>query len=326
MVDYLVGAYTEDMGGTAVGIGALGRLDDGSLEYLGVAAASDSPSFLANHGHVVYAVEEATGMLVSFRQGNGIALERLDSAPAGGASPCHVARYGDAIVAACYVDGNLGVHSAEPLALVQVLGAEGSGPHPAQDGAHAHSTFALDERTILSADLGTDRVHVHTLEGGSLTRTASLELPAGTGPRDFARHSAGAVYVLGELGLTVLVLEWSDGALSIVGSVPLPGAVEGDHASALSTSADGRFVWAGLRGSNRISVLASSDDGRSLTPLTSVSAEGDWPRHHVLDGDVMHVAHERSNTVASFRIGEDGVPSLIAAPIVVPSPIFLLAV
>jgi 6-phosphogluconolactonase len=173
MVDYYVGAYTDDMGGSAVGIGALGRLDDGSLEYLGVAVASASPSYLVAHGHVIYAVEEAAGTLVSFREGNGIALERLDSAPAGGVAPCHVARYGDTLVTACYVDGALGVHTAEPLALVQVLAGEGDGPHPAQDGPHAHSTFALDERTILSADLGADRVHVHTLDGGTLTRTSS---------------------------------------------------------------------------------------------------------------------------------------------------------
>jgi 6-phosphogluconolactonase len=326
MVDYYVGSYTDDMGGSAVGIGALGRLDDGSLEYLGVAVASASPSYLASHGHVIYAVEEAAGTLASFRQGNGIALERLDSAPAGGVSPCHVARYGDVLVASCYSDGSLGVLTAEPLALVQVLQGEGDGPHPAQDGPHAHSTFALDGRTILSADLGADRVHVHTLDAGSLTRTASLQLPPGTGPRDFTRHTSGLVYVLGELGLTVLVLEWAEGALEVVGSVPLPGAVEGDHASGLTSTPDGRFVYAGLRGSNRISVLAASADGRTLAPVGFVAAEGDWPRHHVLDGDVVHVAHERSSTIASFRIGDDGMPVLIAAPVAVPSPIFLLGV
>jgi 6-phosphogluconolactonase len=326
MVDFFVGAYTDDMGGEAVGIGALGRLDDGSLDYLGVAVASDSPSYLAAHGHVVYAVEEAAGALVAFRRGNGIALERIDSAYSGGTAPCHVARYGDTIVTACYVDGRLGVHDAEPLALAQVLEGSGDGPHPAQDGPHAHATFALDDSTIVSADLGADLVHVHSLRDGVLTRTASVELPAGTGPRDFVRHASGLLFVLGELGLTLVVLEWSDGKLAVVGSHALPGAEPGDHASGLTASADGRFVWAGLRGSNRIAVLAVSDDGRSVIPVTSVSAEGDWPRHHVIDGDVMHVAHERSSTVASFRIGDDGVPRLIAAPIAVPSPIFLLAV
>jgi 6-phosphogluconolactonase len=326
MVDYFVGSYTDDMGGSAVGIGALGRLDDGSLDYLGVAVASDSPSYLAVHGHVVYAVEEEAGTLVSFRRGNGIALERLDSADSGGAAPCHVARYGDTIVTACYVDGRLGVHRSEPLELTHVLEGHGDGPHPAQDGPHAHSTFALDDSTILSADLGADLVHVHSLRDGVLTRTASVALPAGTGPRDFVRHTSGLVLVLGELGLTLVVLEWTGSTLSVVGSHPLPGAEVGDHASGLTASADGRYVWAGLRGSNRVAVLGVSGDGRSVTALTSVSAEGDWPRHHVIDADVMHVAHERSSTVASFRIGDDGVPRLIAAPISVPSPVFLLGV
>jgi 6-phosphogluconolactonase len=320
MSTFLVGAYTADMGGTATGIAALGTLPDGSLEYLGVAATADSPSFLAAHGDLVYAASEATGRVDSYRRAGGFALERVASADSGGAAPCHVARYGDTVVAACYVDGRVGVLDAEPLALVQTLeGVTRTGPHPAQDSSHAHATFALDATTILSADLGTDEIHRHTLAGGRLARTGSLRLPAGTGPRDFLRHPSGLVLVLGELGLTLTAL---NDRLEVVASVDLAGGEPGDHASALSTSADGRFVYAGLRGSNRISIVEI--DNAQLRPAGFIDAEGDWPRHHLVDGAVMHVAHERSSTVASFRISADGIPRLISAPIRVPSPIFLL--
>ena len=318
---YLVGSYTADMGGTATGISALGARPDGALEYLGTAVVADSPSFLAAHDGVVYAAAEATGRIESYRRGDGFSLEPLAGAAAGGVAPCHVARYGDVVVAACYVDGALGVLDTDPLELVQVLTAQGSGPHPAQDGPHAHATIALDASTILSADLGADAIHVHTLDGGRLTRTRTVALPAGTGPRDFLRHPSGLLLVLGELGLTVTAL---DDALETVATVTLAGGEPGDHAAALTTSADGRFVYAGLRGSNRISIVEVA--GTTLTPVGFVDAEGDWPRHHVVDGDVMHVAHERSNTVASFRISPEGIPRLISAPIRVPSPIFLLEV
>ncbi|GAB3606224.1 beta-propeller fold lactonase family protein [Conyzicola nivalis] len=324
MSTFFVGAYTADMGGSAEGIAALGTLPDGSLEYLGLAATADSPSFLAAHGDLVYAASEATGRIESYRRGEGFALDRLATAESGGTAPCHVARYGDTVIAACYVDGRIGVLDAEPLALAQTVdGATdtATGPHPAQDSSHAHATFALDATTILSADLGTDEVHTHDLSGGRLTRTGSLRLPAGTGPRDFLRHPSGLVLVLGELGLTLTAL---DDRLDVVATVDLAGAEPGDHAAALSTSADGRFVYAGLRGSNRISIVEV--DGARLRASGYIDAEGDWPRHHHIDGDVMHVAHERSNTVASFRIAENGIPRLISAPIRVPSPIFLLKV
>ncbi|MET4581602.1 6-phosphogluconolactonase [Conyzicola nivalis] len=323
-VAFYVGAYTADMGGTATGIAALGRLADGSLENLGLATVADSPSYLATSGDLVYAAAEAAGRVEVFRRDSELALEPVAGAPSGGVAPCHVARYGDTVVAACYVDGTLGVLSAEPLALTQRVEAHGAGPHPAQDGPHAHATFALDGTTILSADLGSDRVHVHELANGHLTRTASLDLPPGTGPRDFLRLPSGLLLVLGELSLEVLVLRWNDGELSIVGGAALAGAEPGDHASALSLGPGGRFAYAGLRGSNRISILAV--DGETVTAAGFVDAGGDWPRHHVVDGDVMHVAHERSSTVASFRLGTDGVPALIAPAIAVASPIFLLAV
>jgi 6-phosphogluconolactonase len=324
MVDYYVGAYTADMGGTATGIAALGRLADGSLENLGLAVVAASPSYLAASGDLVYAAAEATGRVEVFRRAGELALEPVAGADSGGLAPCHVARYGDTVVAACYVDGTLGVLSAEPLALTQRVEAHGAGPHPAQDGPHAHATFALDDATILSADLGSDRVHVHTLTNGHLTRTGSLDLPPGTGPRDFLRLPSGLLLVLGELSLDVLVLRWHDGELSIVAGASLAGAEPGDHASALSLGPGARFAYAGLRGSNRISILAV--DGETITAVGFVDAGGDWPRHHVVDGDIMHVAHERSSTVASFRLGGDGVPALIAPAIAVASPIFLLAV
>ena len=317
---FYVGAYTADMGGTAEGIAVLGGLPDGSLENLGLAATAASPAYLATHGDLVYAASEGVGRVEAYRRAAGFALERVADADAGGSAPCHLARYGDTVITACYGDGHLGVLDAEPLALVQTLEGDGSGPHRAQDGPRAHGTIALDATTILSADLGADRLHVHSLAGGRLTRTSSVSLPAGTGPRDFLRHPSGLLLVLGELGLTLLAL---DARLNIVAAVDLAGGEAEDHAAALSTSADGRFVYAGLRGSNRISVTEVVDGG-ALRQAGWIDAGGDWPRHHVVDGDVMHVAHQRSNSVASFRIRENGIPEQISAPIRVASPIFLL--
>ena len=74
------GSYTQDMGGEAEGIGALLRREDGTLEYAGVAARTDSPSFLAQNPRderIVYAVSEASGRLEAYLRGEGTSLTLL---------------------------------------------------------------------------------------------------------------------------------------------------------------------------------------------------------------------------------------------------------
>ena len=176
---------------------------------------------------------------------------------------------------------------------------------------------------LLTADLGADLVLVHEVAGQRVTRTGEVPLTSGTGPRDLAVQPEGLVYVLGELDGTVSVLQTSDGMPRVVASVGLPGFVAGDHAAAISFGPGG-YLYAGLRGSNRISVLHAESDGVNLTGVGWVSCEGDWPRHLTVDGDVLHVANQKSNTAASFRVDGDGIPRLIREPEGIASPTFLL--
>jgi len=321
MSRWLAGAYTADMDGDARGIVTLESNPDGSLANTGLLVEADSPSFLATDGTTVFAALEAADSVATFSL-DGVPIATV---PAGGVAPCHLLLAGGSALVSCYVDGAVGVLDTAPLVLAQSIAGQGSGPHPAQDGPHAHSTFLLDDSTVLSADLGADRIHVHTLADGRLTRVSTLVLPAGSGPRDIRRHSSGRLLVLAELGLEVFTVEWDGADLTIVARTPIPGAEPGDHAAEVSLGPDERFAYVGLRGSNRIGVLAVAPDG-TLTPVTSVDCGGDWPRHHAIDGDVLHVANQRSSTVASFRLGSDGIPTPIGTPTEVASPTFLLHV
>jgi 6-phosphogluconolactonase (cycloisomerase 2 family) len=189
----------------------------------------------------------------------------------------------------------------------------------------------LADGRIVTADLGADRLHVHTLVGGTLVRESSVALPAGTGPRDLHVLSNGLIVLLGEFGCELHVLAVADdSSISLTFSVPLPGAVAGDQAAAIAVTGDERFVYSGLRGSNRISfsplTLDTDPAGRPgvrFAPGGFVSAEGDWPRHLTVDGDILHVANQRSSGVASFSLGADGTPTLIAEPTHVASPTVL---
>jgi len=316
MSTWLVGAYTADMDGAARGIENLNSRPDGSLQPAGLAVTADSPSFVLTDADSVYAVAEGAGELVAFSRGSGNELVERGRASAGGEAPCHVGVYGDVVIVSNYVSGTLGVLTVDPLELVQVLDAEGGGPHEVQDGPHAHSTVQLVDGSIVSADLGADRLHVHSLQGTSLTRIRSVELRPGTGPRDVRQLASTRVLVLGELSNEVLLL---DASLRVLATTTIPGAQPGDHAAGISVWGD--FVYVTLRGSNRIGVLCV--DGDELVSVTDVSSEGDGPRHHVIDGDVLHVANQLSSTVASFRIDEAGIPRIIAKPTPVFSPTYL---
>jgi 6-phosphogluconolactonase (cycloisomerase 2 family) len=104
----------------------------------------------------------------------------------------------------------------------------------------------------------------------------------------------------------------------------LPGATAGtDQASGLVLSTDGRYVVAGIRGSNRIATLALGD---AVAPVGCASSGGDWPRHLVIDGEFVHVANQLSNSVATLHLDAHGILTPVGEPVAVPSPTCLVEV
>jgi 6-phosphogluconolactonase (cycloisomerase 2 family) len=324
-----VGSYTPSMGG-GEGIGAM-VLRDGAVGYTGTAARVSSPSFLANGivPGVIYATDEANGRVEAFRRtaDTGLTLEHLGgqgTTGAAGASPCHISVTADRLYVANYMSGAVDVFPVLEDGRIGPLDTSfagaGSGPHPAQDGSHAHATLVVGD-TLLSADLGSDQLHVHRWIDGELTRVSSASMPPGTGPRDFVLAPDGRIFVLGELSGAILEID-DEGRILRSGQAAA-SSVAGDHLAALAIDADGRFLYTGLRGSNRIAVV----DSRTLTPVADVPCGGDWPRHLVLSGGLLHVANEHSSTVASFRIDrETGIPEPLGSPAGMPSPTYLLPV
>ena len=326
MTRYLVGGYGPDRGGAAAGIGALEVGDDGRMRLTGTVAEVPSPSWLTIAGDRVYALLEETAELASFRLHDD-GLELLSRHPSAGGAPCHAAVAGDAVVVASYRTGMLGVHpvaadgTAGPVA--QILTAHGSGPRPAQGGPHAHHVLALPDGRVLSADLGADRVFVHEWAGAGLVRTGEVEVPPGTGPRDLCVLPDGGVAVLGEWSSSVLMLRPRGQAFDVVHEVALWAGDSACQAAALAVSDDGRHLYAGLRGPDRVAVVERR--GGALALRATVPSGGAWPRHLVVDGSRLHVAHQNSSSVAAFSL-DDGIPRPLDEGIAVPSPTCLARV
>lgn len=327
---FLTGGYTESGGGHAQGIGLVRPTGDGALLFAGVAASASSPSFLVHGGleGVLYAVDEPGNRVLAFEGPSGGTLRTLGWQRSSGTAPCHLSATSDWLYSSNYGTGEIDVFplghdgSIGPLYETVVPASCAPGPRPAQDGPHAHSTLVLGD-TVLGADLGCDSVGVHRWVDGHLILQRSIVFPPGTGPRDFAVGPGGRVFVLGELSGALFELAGLDtDTPAIARSAPSSAApVAGDHAAGLVVSPDGRHLYTGLRGSNRIAVVALDD----LAPVAAVGCGGNWPRHLAIDGGILLVACERSGTVSVLPIDPaTGIPGS-GASIEVPTPTYLLA-
>ncbi|MGK4578692.1 lactonase family protein [Kitasatospora sp. HPMI-4] len=296
--------------------------DTGALTVTGAVDSVADPSYLAvahtEAGPVLYAVSETAAGAVAAYDISG-PVPRPLGAPVAvcGDGPTHLTVVHGHLLTANYGSGSVTVlplaADGTPHHPSSVLHHEGSGPHPdRQLTPHAHQVLPDPSgHWVLSVDLGTDSVRICSLhpETGVLALHGETALPPGTGPRHLAFHPAGGhVYVLGELRPTVTVCRWDPaaGTLEPVGETPLvPG---GEDVPALPSapvvSHDGRYLWAAVRGTDTIAVLALDETGETAEPVASVPCGGHWPRDLVLhpSGTRLYAANERSGDVTRFDL------------------------
>ena len=327
------GCYTADGGGRGTGIGALRAGTDGALRWLGVAAEADSPSFLAVHPtlEVVYAVGEAARTVTAYRRSGDFGLEPAGQHWAAGDAACHVAvdPRGRFLVVACWGDGQVllyeldgdgGISARFPAAASTLAGRP----------SRAHASLMLDDGRVMTTDLGHDLLRVwNYVPAQGLRLDHELALPRDSGPRHLVQLDGGSVLVVTEYSVEVAVVQRSpeSGIFTLAGMVPATaaGAVPGDSAAEIALAAGGRYAYVGVRGSNRIGVLAVGAGGSSVRPVADVPSGGDWPRHHLLRDGWLHVAHERSGDVVTYRLDpESGLPGQAVGKVDLASPTALV--
>ncbi|MGH3239313.1 MAG: lactonase family protein [Spirillospora sp.] len=332
---FWVGTYTGEAGNGA-GIYRVTRRADGALEGPELVAEAVNPSYLAVHPgkDVLYAVrEEDDGGFVAFDASGG-KLREIGAGVAG-ALPCHVSVTGDgkSLVVADYGSGTV---RAVPLGPdggfagdADVAPGHGSGPvADRQEGPHAHASANAPDGIVLTTDLGADLIRSFRVEGGVLRLVGETPLPAGSGPRHLVVHPGGFVHVVAELSVSMLVLRPVDGyaRLEVAAESSATAGPADDRAmcAAIKLGDGGRFVYTSTRGTDVVTAHRVLDGGAALTPVADVPSGGAWPRDLHVDGAWMHVANEHSDTIATFRIGADGVPEPAGAPLRVPSPVCVI--
>lgn len=324
-----VGSYTE----TADSGVYLYEMDpsSGEIQVLDQAAGMKNPTFLGvdREHRKLYAISETN--LEGERIGEVIAfdidpsagkLRELNRVTTIRPSSSHIQLDRENRFAAVsgYHGGNVGLLGIEPDGLAGKLQDErqhaGQGADPArQDRPHPHSViFSPDNRFVLVADLGLDKIFVYALDqaAGRLIHQSEAQTPPGTGPRHLAFHPGGRwLYSINEVNSTISAFTYdpATGRLELQDTVStLPEDFNGENTTAeIAISPDGRYLYGSNRGHDSLVQFAIDSASGKLTLVEHVSSEGGHPRHFALTPDGQHLisANRDSNLLALFEVNPD---------------------
>ena len=318
---------------------------------VGLAAETENPSFLAVHPNqrFLYAVNEVSryegqeaGSVSAFAIDRATGtLTPLNRVSSRGGGPCHlsidatgkwlfVANYGGGSIAAFPVqeDGKLGEASA-------FFQHDGSSVNKArQNGPHGHAVVVSpDNRFVLAADLGLDRVFAYRLDpkaGGLVEGDPPFSAIApGSGPRHLGIRPDGRfAYVLNEMLSSVGAYRYDvgRGTLEHVQTVStLPEAFTADNSGAeIAVHSSGNFLYTSNRGHDSIAIFRIDAEKGTLTAVDRVSTQGKTPRNFAIDptGRFLVAANQNSGTLVIFRIDQQtGNLTPTGATVQVPSPV-----
>jgi 6-phosphogluconolactonase len=316
-------------GGAQQGSGIYGyRFDSksGKLEPMGVLGATDRPSFLAIHPNrrYLYSVSGSNGGTVSafsidVPSGK---LSPLNSVSSKGAGPCYVRvdHTGKNALVANYSGGSVAVFPIEADGKLREASSfvqhSGTVADPKrQGGPHAHSINpSPDNRYVVAADLGLDKLMVYKFDPAAGTITPndppSAEVAPRSGPRHFTFHPNGKyAYAINEISCTVTAFNYDakKGVLKEIqttSTLPKGVPVTSDLSTAeIVVHPSGKFLYGSNRGHNSIAVFSISPQG-TLTLLDNVDTQGRIPRNFGIDptGSFLLALNQDSNNVVVFRI------------------------
>jgi 6-phosphogluconolactonase len=318
---------------------------NGTLTPKGLAAATNSPSFLAIHPNrrYLYAVGEGNKAVSAFSidQKTG-QLTLLNQQSSEGAGPCHlvvdktgkyvlVANYsgGNGCVLPIQADGSLGAASDKYEHKGEVADKKRQG------GPHAHSiNLDAGNRYAMVADLGLDRVFVYRFdpEKGTLTKNdpEAAKVAPRSGPRHFAFHPNGKyAYAINEISLTVTAFAYdpSKGVLTELQTIStLPENAKGKNFSTAEVLVhpSGKFLYGSNRGHDSIAIFKIDPESGKLTAAGHVSGPIKEPRNFAMDpaGRYLFVENQNGDSIVVYKINQEtGALDPTGQTVEVPKPV-----
>jgi 6-phosphogluconolactonase len=331
----LVGGYTDEQNSRIGPHGVVPIVHDpsnGSLGQDGPALELASPSYLLRHPAqpLVYAVNESQCAAVSVVQISG-QLQVRSTLAIPGQLPCHLCLSADSryLLVANYGSGNvvalrLGADGT-PQGVSAVFDSYGCGPHPRQDGPHAHHIQRGPDGTYWVVDLGADVVRRLQLSPNGTLQEGEpvVALPAGTGPRQIrAGRSAKIAYVLGELSGELITVALRPGRSAAILSRRPAWLTEpcGENLPAHLLVVGDR-LYVSHRGLDRITVFDLVND----LPIPAAEIHtGAWPRHFAVARGWLYTADQLGDQVTARALSASEDVLGASVPVAVRRPTCIL--
>jgi len=211
----------------------------------------------------------------------------------------------------------------------------GTSVNPArQSGPHAHAAVVSpDNRFVLAADLGLDRILTYRLDpaAGGLApgEPPFAAITAGSGPRHLAFRPDGKfAYVLSEMLSAVVAFRYDAGRGTLAelqSRSTLPEGFSGENSGAeIAAHPGSKFLYASNRGHDSIAIFRIDAANGTLAPAGHVSTQGKTPRSFGIDpsGRFLVAANQNSGTLVVFRIDQEtGGLTPTETAVQVPSPV-----
>ncbi|THD67834.1 lactonase family protein [Robertkochia marina] len=314
-MDFLIGTYT---GENSRGIYKATINVAGLLSAPLLAEESENPSFLArsSSGKLLYAVNENSSGQVSVFMNEADGLSTVNAVSIPGEHPCHISIHQDSlIIVSNYSSGNialLGVNEHQDLILHDTLNFSGNSIHDRQQAPHAHSSYFLNDTTLITSDLGSDRLWINQIvkkdDTLRLQPVTSIAMEPGSGPRHLEFNAEqDRIYVMNELSNTISVLgkKEKENEFKLIQTIStLPEDFTGHSQGAdLHLDQSGKFLYASNRGHQSLVIYEVAQSDGTLTVSGWEDIQGDWPRNFAItpDNQFLVVANERSGELVAFK-------------------------
>lgn len=307
------------------------NMDTGKLSRPELAAAADSPNYLAvsPDSHFLFAATRANNQedgavdAFSINRKTG-ALAFLDRKSSGGIGPAYVgmdppdravlvSNYGSGCVKSFHLDPNGTLEDGT------VLQHHGHGANPArQQSPHPHCFVAAPAgRFALCCDLGLDKVMIYKVNPVTAALTPNdppfVRIAPGSGPRHIAFSPDGRMAcVISEMACTITMFDWDGVRGTLKQRQTLSALPPGEYrkwftAAEIAYRPDGRFVYATIRGHNSVSVFAVDRRSGKLTLIQNLPSGGNFPRGMGIDpsGRWLIVGNQNSRDAVVFGINDE---------------------
>jgi 6-phosphogluconolactonase len=312
-----------------------------------VVSGIENPSFvIANKAKtIVVSVEETAskegGKVTSYSyDSNSNTFIKLSSFFTKGDHPCTVtfSPKEDFVIVGNYSGGNLSVfpidnngNLSESVNSIQFKGQ--SSNRDRQEKPHVHCVvFHPKESKMFVADLGRDVIEIISFDENSKTflqneKSVAIKVASGSGPRHLAFDKSGSkLYVTYELTNEIAVFEYKNNqlkCLQTIGLLTVP--TKSGSAAEVRLSADGKFVYASVRGNDNQLVVLNTNGGSNLEIIQRI-ATGNAPRNFILtkSEETILVTNQLSNVISVYkRDKKTGLLLLTSSELSVNKPVYL---